>query len=90
MSKGQLQIFRSHNEMRQWSRSRRAAGATVGLVPTMGSLHDGHLSLIYLAKARCDNVVVSIYVNPTQFAAHEDFDVYPRGLDDDIQYEARP
>lgn len=64
--------------MRAWSRQRRQAGETVALVPTMGYLHEGHLSLIGGAKERADRVVASVYVNPGQFAPHEDFDSYPR------------
>lgn len=56
----------------------RAAGETIALVPTMGAIHDGHLSLIALAKAQASRVVASIYVNPTQFGAGEDFSAYPR------------
>ncbi len=57
---------------------------TIAFVPTMGNLHDGHLALVHQAREAADAVVVSIFVNPMQFAAHEDLDTYPRTLDDDL------
>jgi len=62
----------------------RAAGQTIGLVPTMGALHDGHASLIRVAKHRCNFVVVSLFVNPAQFGPQEDFSRYPRTLPEDL------
>ena len=66
-------------------RSWRGDGLSVGFVPTMGALHQGHLALVQLAKAQCDRVVASIYVNPAQFAPGEDFEAYPRSVIEDSQ-----
>jgi pantoate--beta-alanine ligase len=70
-------------ELRTHLDAARAAGRTVGFVPTMGFLHDGHGSLMRAARAECDVVVTSIFVNPLQFAPHEDLDSYPRDLTGD-------
>ncbi len=76
--------FVSPGEMRAWSRARHHEGRTIGFVPTMGALHDGHLRLIADAADRCDDVVVSIFVNPLQFNVDADFDAYPRPIDQDV------
>lgn len=78
-------LFHTIKEVREKVSEWKKAGLTVGLVPTMGALHAGHLSLIKKAKLTCDRVVVSDFVNPIQFGPSEDFDKYPRTLDEDVR-----
>ncbi|MCO5131249.1 MAG: pantoate--beta-alanine ligase [Xanthobacteraceae bacterium] len=77
-------VARDLPALRETLNAFRAAGESVALVPTMGALHDGHLALVREARRRGKRVAVSIFVNPTQFAPHEDFDSYPRTWDSDL------
>ncbi|ABI76807.1 pantoate--beta-alanine ligase [Hyphomonas neptunium ATCC 15444] len=79
-----VEIIRTRNELQARVRAWKQAGETVGFVPTMGALHEGHLSLIEKAQEKVTRTVASIFVNPAQFAPGEDFDTYPRREGEDI------
>lgn len=78
-----MQIIHQISSLRNYIQQQRQVGKRIGFVPTMGNLHDGHLTLVKTARQSCDVVVVSIFVNPTQFGVGEDFDSYPRTLQQD-------
>ncbi len=80
-----MEIAKTIESVRQLVKAARSKGKNIGLVPTMGALHIGHISLIEAAVKQCDFVVVSIFVNPTQFGPGEDFEKYPRPLDADLK-----
>ena len=78
-----MQIFSLAGELRRYVAERRKQGHRIALVPTMGNLHQGHYSLIELARQHADVVIASVFVNPTQFGPNEDFNRYPRTLEQD-------
>lgn len=79
----QMQVIKTVVEMKNFVRAVKKAGKTIGLVPTMGALHKGHLTLMKAAKEKCDIVIASVFVNPTQFGPNEDFAAYPREFESD-------
>lgn len=80
-----MKLIKTVSELREEVAALKAAGKTIGLVPTMGALHEGHASLISAANKENDAVIVSVFVNPTQFGPNEDLDAYPRTLDKDCK-----
>ncbi|HLP28647.1 MAG TPA: pantoate--beta-alanine ligase [Candidatus Didemnitutus sp.] len=86
--KRDIPVITTVAEMHAWVANQRSLGHTIGCIPTMGYLHDGHASLIREASARHQSVVISIFVNPTQFGPSEDFERYPRDLDRDLSVVA--
>ncbi len=78
-----MKIITAPSELNSYAKEQKALGKTIGLVPTMGYLHDGHKSLIEKSSAQNDITIVSVFVNPTQFGANEDLDTYPRDLNHD-------
>ncbi len=80
-----ISVYHSPEEVRAAMKAVQASGKTVGFVPTMGALHEGHIELGRAAASACDHVVYSIFVNPLQFAPHEDFDRYPRMVEKDTE-----
>ncbi|MDP6445811.1 MAG: pantoate--beta-alanine ligase, partial [Pirellulaceae bacterium] len=81
---GTVQVIECPDSMRELVRAAQSNGRRVGLVPTMGALHEGHLSLVRASTTECDVTAVTIFVNPSQFGANEDLDQYPRSLENDL------
>ena len=80
-----MKVLRTVKEIQEFSKAAKDAGKSIGLVPTMGALHEGHLTLMRRARQENDVVIASVFVNPTQFGPNEDFDAYPRRFEEDCK-----
>ena len=89
MATTEIQIIPSVEALNQTIWQIQQKQSSIGFVPTMGALHEGHLSLVRASRQKCDVTIVSIFVNPTQFAPHEDLDQYPRPIENDLQLLAK-
>lgn len=80
-----MKVLRTIKEIKEYAKTQKQAGKIIGLVPTMGALHEGHLTLMRSAREKCDIVIASVFVNPVQFGPNEDYDAYPRRFEEDCK-----
>ena len=80
-----MKVLRTIKEIKEYAKTQKQAGKIIGLVPTMGALHEGHLTLMRAAREKCDIVIASVFVNPVQFGPNEDYDSYPRRFEEDCK-----